>query len=124
VIAFRIAMILTVLRKKDELSGTTNLECSDEDFQSAMALADVYFEHSMVMYSLLPKQSKADLPPKIRQFYTNLPVNEKFPRMKANEIGMIIGISERTVGNYLEKLVEKGFLEIPEYGHYFKKESM
>ncbi|MCR6722082.1 MAG: YfjI family protein [Chitinophagaceae bacterium] len=63
-IAFRIAMILTVLRQKDELTGKSNLECSDEDFNTAMALADVYFEHSMVMYSLLPKQSKAELSPK------------------------------------------------------------
>lgn len=120
VIAFRIAMILTVLRQKDDLREKSNLECSDEDFQTAMALADVYFEHSMVMYSLLPKQSKAELSPKIRQFHTQLTSGEKFPRKMANEVGKAIGISERTVGNYLEKLVEKGFLESPEYGFYLK----
>jgi Protein of unknown function (DUF3987) len=119
-ISFRIAMILTVLRLKDELKDKTNLECSDEDFKTAMALADVYFEHSMVMYSLLPKQSKAELSPKMRQFFTKLPGNEKFPRKKANEIGTEIGISERTVGSYLEKLVEKKFLKNPEYGYYQK----
>lgn len=119
-IAFRIAMILTVVRQKEKLKDIVNLVCSDEDFNTAMALADVYFEHSMMMYSLLPKQFKAELPPKIRQFHTQLSAGEKFPRKVANEVGKAIGISERTVGNYLEKLVEKGFLESPEYGFYLK----
>ncbi len=120
VIAFRIAMILTVLRKKDSLKDKLTVECSDEDFITVMSLVEVYFEHSMVMYSLLPKQFKVDLGGKIREFYTHLPSDDTFPRKQANEVGDLIGISERTVGNYLDKLTEKGYLTNPEYGNYLK----
>jgi hypothetical protein len=122
VIAFRLAMILTVLRRKDELKKNTALECSDEDFDAVIDLIDVYFEHSMVMYSLLPRQSKAELSSKVRQFYELLPADEKFPRKKAVEVGTAIGICERTVGNYLDKLTEKSLIINPEYGIYMKNE--
>lgn len=117
-IGFRIAMILTTLRQKDNLKGHLNLVCSDEDFEIAMTLIDVYFEHSMVMYSLLPRQSKAEVSPQMRSFYALLPKGEKFKRKNADEIGGTIGISKRTVGNYIEKLVEKGYLTNQGFGSY------
>lgn len=120
VIAFRIAMILTVIRQKDELKDKVNLECSNEDFSAAMGLTDVYFEHSMAMYAMLPSRESAEFPPKLRVFFTALPIGDKFPRRKANEIGATIGISEKTVGNYLGKLVKLGYLTNPEYGFYCK----
>lgn len=119
-ISFRIAMILTVLRNMDNLSSTTNLECSDQDFETAMSLSDVFFEHSMVMYSLLPKQSRAVTNPKLRQFYALLPQERRFPRSEANEIGIRIGVRARSVGNYLSKLTAGELLTNPEYGIYEK----
>lgn len=118
VIAFRIAMILTILRLTKELEGLKEMECSDEDFHTTMELIDVYFEHAMVMYSLLPKASKKRISPKLAQFYSLLPKDEKFPRKKANEIGKSIGISEKTVGNYLGDLKEDEKLVDAEYGHF------
>lgn len=121
-IAFRIGMILTVLRNKEELKENSNLECSDQDFRIVMKLVDVYFEHSMAIYSMLPKQFKGNLSPKMREFYTLLPDTGKFPRKQANEMGAAIGISEKSVGNYLKKLVEFNLLVNPEYGYYEKIE--
>jgi hypothetical protein len=122
IIAFRIAMILTVISQKDNLKNGRELICSDTDLKTSLSITDVCFQHAMVMYSLLPKHSKNDLKSQLRQFYLLLPVGEKFARKNANETGIGIGISERTVGNYLEKLVEKGFLTNPEYGSYLKNE--
>ncbi len=120
IIAFRIAMILTVLSQNDSLNEIKDLVCSEKDFQTTMTLIDVYFEHSMLMYSLLPNQSTAVINPKLRQFYALLPPKDKFARKKANEIGAGIGIKERTVGNYLTKLTEDKYLINPEYGIYEK----
>jgi len=119
-ISFRIAMILSVLRNMDDLSSIKELECTHQDFETSMNLIDVFFEHSMVMYSLLPKQSTTAINPKLRQFYILLPKEGKFPRKMANEIGAGIGIKERSVGNYLTKLTEEAFLTNPEYGLYEK----
>lgn len=121
-IVFRIAMILTVLRNEEQLKENTQLQCSDKDFDVVMSLADVYFEHSMAMYSLLPKKAKVEFPPKMRQFYLLLPAKGKFPRKIANTVGQSIGISERTVGSYLDKFEEKGYLTKPEFGYYQKPE--
>lgn len=121
-IVFRIAMILTVLSNEEQLKENTQLQCSDKDFDVVMSLADVYFEHSMAMYSLLPKKAKTEFPPKMRQFYQLLPAKDKFQRKVANSVGEGIGISERTVGSYLDKFEEKGYLTRPEYGNYQKPE--
>ena len=47
-----------------------------------------------------------------------LPKDEKFSRKKANEIGNSIGISEKTVENYLSELKEEGHLESPTFGNF------
>ena len=74
VIAFRIAMVLTILRNEDNLSSGRNLDCSDDDFNTAMGLIDVFFEHSMIIYSLLPKSHVKSGNPRLRRFYTLLPL--------------------------------------------------
>lgn len=120
VIAFRIAMLLTILRNEDNLSSGRHLHCSDQDFNTAMALIDVYFEHSMIIYSLLPKSRVASGNPRLRRFYTLLPIDEEFERKKANEIGTEIPISEKTVNNYIQQLIKQGLLVSPSYGKFRK----
>jgi Protein of unknown function (DUF3987) len=58
-IAFRIAMVLTIIRNEDNLSAGRNLQCSDEDFNTAMGLINVFFERSMIIYNLLPREVMA-----------------------------------------------------------------
>lgn len=122
-ITFRIAMVLTVARKIDEPSSELIWHCHDHDFKTALDLSDVYFEHSMVMFSLLPKHSSKEINPRLRQFYTLLPSQECFPRKVANEAGKSIGLSERSVGNYLTTLVELGLLKNEKFGVYEKMEN-
>lgn len=117
-IAFRIAMIFTILRNKEVLDNGKVIECSDEDFNTTIKLIDVFFEHSMVMYSLLPKQTKRVVNPRIGRFYALLPKDVKFPRKTANLIGANIGLSEKSVGNYLTELKETGHIKSPNYGDY------
>lgn len=121
-IAFRIGMIFTVIRQMDDLNGKVNLECTDEDLNNALGLTDVYFEHTMVMHSLLPKKSGRSINPKMREFYSLLPKDKEFPRKESNEIGKSIGISEKTVWTYLGKLKDEGLLTNPNFGTYKKEQ--
>jgi hypothetical protein len=55
------------------------------------------------------------------RFYNHLPDNQEFTNQEAVKIGMSMGVTDRTVVNYLKKLKEKGFLEqAMEYGPYKK----
>ena len=113
-------MILTILRNSDsEIKG--DIKCSDVDFSTSMALADVYFEHAMLMYSLLPKQVKTGNDRK-RQFYNLLPILVTITRKQANDIGTSIGLSDRTVGNYLNELIDGGLIVKDQFGKYRRLE--
>jgi len=90
----------------EDLKGSKDLQCTEQDFETAMSIMDVLFEHSMVMYAILPKQANIDFHPKLRQFYLLLPKDGKFSRKKADEIGLEIGISPRSVNNYLNRLTK------------------
>ncbi|MEP7376542.1 MAG: DUF3987 domain-containing protein [Chitinophagaceae bacterium] len=119
-ICFKIAMILSVLRK-ESWHGNHSIVCNDIDFETAMSLIDVFFEHSMTMYSLLPNRSDAEVNPRLRQLYGLLPENE-IPRKEINKLAASIKVSERTVNNYVAELTKRGFLISPAYGIYQKTE--
>jgi len=119
-IAFRIAMILTVTRNMGAINTTTDFECSDTDFETTMSLIDVFFTHSMTMYSLLPTKSHSGMNPKLREFYSALPYNKELLRKNLNEIAAVLKIGERTVNNYINKLLERKLLISPKYGVYLK----
>ena len=54
---FKIAMILSTLRKFDEKNTTSKLVCTDQDFEVALTLSKKYWEHSILYYLELPNQS-------------------------------------------------------------------
>lgn len=117
-IAFRIAMIFSTLRLfESPRNGVAEIKCTDEDMQTTLLITDTLFEHSLLMYSLLPQNSSNNM--KLRDFYNALP-DGMFKRKQANELGESIGIAERTVGNYLAQLEKDGLLTKPDYGHYLK----
>lgn len=117
VICFKIAMVLTILRNKESLKQKV-LVCSDQDFEVSLGLTDVFFEHMMVIYDLLPNQTKWN--PKMKAFLEALPEDTVFQRKEANDVGKDIAISEKSVGNYLDKLVKAGYVVNESYGCYRK----
>lgn len=119
-ICFRIAMVLTACRIDIDNCSTQELLCSEEDFKTSLALAEVFFQHSMVVYALLPKQAKKNVSPMIRQFYSVLPDDAEFKAQLAKEKGEDLRISERSVGNYLKQLSDAGLLKCERYGIYRK----
>ena len=55
---FRMAMILSAIRKFEEKHLGTELVCSDDDFQVAILLAENYLKHGLFVYESLPEPSE------------------------------------------------------------------
>jgi hypothetical protein len=120
-ISFRIAMILSVLRLiESQMARTGEINCTDDDLTTALKITDTLFHHSMLMYSMLPRNSNGDA--KTRQFFNALPENS-FTRNEADQIGISFNIKERTVNNYLNSYLQQGILEKPKFGIYQKVKS-
>lgn len=117
-ILYRVAMIITALRYFDNGEVPINMNCSDDDFEIALKLVNIYQEHSAFMYRELPK-SNAVSDRTLMNFLDSLP--DEFQRKDAVDIALKINIKERTADGYLAKLVSNGLLEQPKLGIYQKK---
>ena len=116
-IAFRIAMILSGIRKYETLDTSNCMTCSDDDFKTAMALTEVYLQHSIYMMSCLPKASKVKSAG-ANILYENLPTT--FSRQEAVSIGEKHQIKSRTTDKYLKDLVTAKLIDSNSYGKYTK----
>ena len=119
-ILYRFCMIFTAIRKFVTNEYHKEVYCLDIDFETALTLTKTYIQHSVIMFTNLPKQGEQG-PFKSgenkKKFFDALP--NKFQRKEAIEIGKKFDIGERSVGNFLKSCLGK-FLEQPEYGNYRK----
>jgi hypothetical protein len=122
-ILFRFCMVFTAIRKYQAQLEDTEVQCLDEDFDTAMLLIQVYLKHNILMFENLPKQvdSEESQPYKNGdnklKFFEALP--DKFSRQEAVVLGDTFGIKERTVGTILKSCLGK-YLFQPDYGKYEK----
>jgi len=123
-ICFRMAMILSALRKFEKRSKAVRLICRDDDFESAILLAKTYWVHAVFVYERLPTSGKSKfkfLDKKKQLFYDSLP--DKFQRKEAIRISKDFKISDRTADRYLRYLLKEKFLGQSlkgGFGNYFK----
>lgn len=121
-ILFRICMVFTAIRKFQAKETAKDVQCLDEDFDTAMAIIRVYLKHNVLMFENLTKQEEENDSPfksgdnKYR-FFAALP--QKFSRQDAVILGDTFGIKERTVGTILKNCLGK-YLTQPQYGMYEK----
>ena len=121
-ICFRIAMVLTAIRKFEERHPGEVMICEDDDFESAMSLTKMYFEHGFFIYDRLPTSTNNKLKMKNENkqlFYDNLP--NRFQRKEAIVIARKIPVPKRSADRYLEKLLKANFLGKLPNGIYYKK---
>ncbi|RZK31867.1 MAG: DUF3987 domain-containing protein, partial [Hymenobacter sp.] len=57
-VLYRIAMLLTTLRKYEHGEASETAECSDVDFNTAFQLVEIYLQHSILMFNNLPRQQE------------------------------------------------------------------
>ena len=117
----RIAMVLTALRKCEPQWNTSEWECSDEDFHTAMQIVDVLLEHSLLLSTSMDDTAGRIRP--VKAFFKLRPVLKKMPReftyselmAAANEAGL----PTASVKRYLLRLVYYQIVE-KEDGKYRK----
>lgn len=119
-ILFRLCMIFTAMRKFENGDTTMTIICTDEDFNAALKIVQIYLEHSLLMFNNLPKQSEATqfkTGDSKRKFFDALP--QEFTRQQAVETGKQFQLSSRTVDDVLCNAIGKA-LEKFKAGHYRK----
>ena len=117
----RIAMVQTALRKCEPQWNTSEWECSDEDFHTAMQIVDVLLEHSLLLSTSMDDTAGRIRP--VKAFFKLRPVLKKMPReftyselmAAANEAGL----PTASVKRYLLRLVYYQIVE-KEDGKYRK----
>lgn len=119
-ILYRFCMIFTAIRKFVTNEHHKEVYCLDIDFETALTLTKTYIQHSVIMFTNLPKQGEQG-PFKSgenkKKFFDALP--DKFQRKEAIEIGKKFDVGERSVGNFLKSCLGN-YLQQPEYGVYTK----
>lgn len=121
-IAFRIAMILSVLRILETGDIPDPFLCTDQDFQSALAMITVLLKHSDKVYTQMPKEEVAQGRKNIRQqFLDALPKN--FDRKTYVIVAEKSGIKEKTAEGYIKKFVDAGLLDHPGHNLYEKPQN-
>lgn len=123
-IAFRIAMVLSIVRKAEDLGDAPvveikNITCLDVDFEIAMSIISSLLHHTVDVYSLLKKSGQVRKFRNQRQIYLNKLPGE-FGFQTAMEIADLIGINRKTAENYLSQGIQSEFLVKAKHNHYQK----
>lgn len=118
VVLFRITMILTCIRAFETNLTQSEIQCCDEDFQTALALCEVLLEHAKLVYVNLPKVAHT-LDPMKQKLYDLLPFGW-FTAKEVVEKGKLIRIAQRTASGYVTDFCTKGLIEKGKQGEYFK----
>lgn len=123
-IVYRIAMILSAIRKYETKSSDTTIICSDSDFETALKLGQVCLEHVLVVLNKLTESKAQTAENKLkvnsRNLYYALPTGIEFERKLAVEIGNKIAMAERTVDKHLAMMLKSKLFDQPKAGFYFK----
>ena len=116
-IQFRIAMILTVIRNRKDISKHKELICSDVDFRSSQLLIQHLLNHTLKVSELFEKE-KNKLSVVEYSVLSELP--KKFKRADAIKVSKTASIKARTMDNYLKKWCAKKVVRKLSTGYYEK----
>lgn len=120
IITFRIAMVLSVLSIMDSGDFSEQITCSDTDFKTSLAIADVLVRHAAQVFNSLPE---AEMPLQVRrkpkyELLNSLP--NEFDRTQYVEQAQRIGIPPSTADKQIRKYLNNGLIEKSVYNKYSK----
>jgi len=119
-IAYRIAMILTTLRRMDNGKTSGTLVCSDTDFKTAMSIVNVLIEHATFVFSQLPAERMYVGKGKSNKqlFLDALP--KEFNRKGYLEVTAKMGLNPKTAEKYLAEFRKAGWINHEGHNKYSK----
>lgn len=117
-ITYRIIMILTILRQKDTITEENNiLNADDLDVCNALSMAEVLFEHSLIVFEGTSKKER-ELTLQEMNLLHKLP--ENFTRGEGLTIASSLEYPERTYDDLLKQWVDKNLIQKVKHGSYKK----
>jgi hypothetical protein len=108
-VAFRMAMILTVLRIPETGEWPEHILCNNTDFNVVLTIIKTLVKHSSRVFSELPEDNQ---PPKRKnrkeKFLENLPLH--FNRQKYLDVAKSLSIPDKTAEGYITEFVKKALI--------------
>ncbi len=125
-IAFRIMMVLTVIRHLTEgvysptqMGESLRLECCEEDFSTALSIAETLLYHSAYVLRKLDRDNKtSSLSDRQQRLYDALPDN--FTTKEYDEVAKQMGFVDRTCERWRATFIASNLLIRNAHGHYEK----
>lgn len=121
-IASRLAMVFTALRRFETGFAVDRMECSDEDFHRIMLIAQCLLEHSLSLSTILPGNGTKRKPQttffRVRSIFNHMP--DEFTFSHYIECVENAGLSRSSGIRALKKLIENGEVKKVDYGLYRK----
>ncbi len=120
VIAYRIAMVFSVLRIEPETPKTSYLLCSNQDFDNTLMIIETLVKHSEHVYFTVQQSSKKQQIPvkKKENFYNRLP--NTFSRKDYAATASTMSIPDKTAQRYIREFIDQGMVERQQHGIYSK----
>lgn len=121
-ITFRITMVLSVLRFMEHGELTEMIMCEDEDFNAALYIAHVLFQHTSYVFQALSNNApptNVKQPTQLLQHYFKALPNE-FDRNAYLAIAKQLGIPERTADKNIAAFKKSGIVTHEAHNKYRK----
>lgn len=119
---FRIAMILTTIRRIREIESIDKLICSEEDFNTALLIVDSLKLHAFKIISEMKHAGRQNYHAfsngQQKAFYLYLP--KEFTKGTAESKAKALKVNLKTAEKYLTDYVDLGFLQRVRHGEYIK----
>ncbi|NPD86437.1 DUF3987 domain-containing protein [Lentimicrobium sp. L6] len=108
-VAFRMAMVLSVLRIFETGDLPEQIICEEQDFQSALEMIKILVQHSSKVFSELPEDVKPQKRSNRKErFLEQLPLN--FNRQKYLDVANSLSIPYKTAEGYITEFYKKGLI--------------
>ncbi len=114
-ICFRICMILSAIRNAHNIKELDTLDCSDQDFETALTICFESLEHSLKVFQSMDNTSMTN---NDKDLLSQL--DDEFSTNDAMEKGKEYDLSERSIYNKLNLWVDDGLIQKQSRGVYIK----
>ncbi|MBE0676729.1 MAG: DUF3987 domain-containing protein [Bacteroidales bacterium] len=119
-VVFRLAMILTIIRRIDEVEIEENVFCNEDDFWASLMITETLMEHASLVSDLIPKyntKQKKFSEPRTK-YLDSLPT--EFSRKEADRLAVELKINLKTAEKYLSDFINDNIITRVEHGKYKK----
>ncbi len=117
IMAFRMAMIFTALRIKEDGDVNQARECEDVDFDSVLDMVAILIKHSSKVFNALPVETKLSKRSNRKERYLeSLPV--EFSRQDYLDTAKTLQIAAKTAEGWITSFVKSGLIHRDSQGKY------